>query len=362
MPGGGEQLLGELLVHRGRRGEHAGPDVGQPAHLQQALDRAVLAVGAVQHREDDVDPGERGRAPSPGSSTDSPRPAGSPTSATAVPPATSGSRPSTIASGGSPSVQHPAALPGDARPGPPRSAPGRARPARCRRRRRRSRARRCARRRRRRPWSCVCSLIAADPTGRRSDHRVQRGGEVGHQVRGVLDAAGEPDEARAHGVAAPLRPPVDGGVHATEAGRRRHSRAAATSGAPGGLVGQVAGDHPVHPEHLPRGHRVRGVLRPPRPPQAGHGRLVGEQVDDRGGVRGLPGQPQVEGGNRPVGQPGVERARARPVGSRHAQPGRQRRPRSVDRWPRSPAAGRSARSAPSCPQATIRSAPRASGR
>ena len=52
---GGEQLLGELLVHARRAGQHARPDVGHAGQLQQALDRAVLAVGAVQHREDDVD-------------------------------------------------------------------------------------------------------------------------------------------------------------------------------------------------------------------------------------------------------------------------------------------------------------------
>ena len=57
-PVGREQLLGELLVHAGRAGQHAGPDVGHAGHLQQALDGAVLAERPVQHREDDVDPGE----------------------------------------------------------------------------------------------------------------------------------------------------------------------------------------------------------------------------------------------------------------------------------------------------------------
>ena len=56
-----EQLLGELLVHGRRAGEHPGPHVGQTGHLQQALDRPVLAVGAVQDGEDDVDLGQ-GRA------------------------------------------------------------------------------------------------------------------------------------------------------------------------------------------------------------------------------------------------------------------------------------------------------------
>ncbi len=41
------------------------PTYGIPGHLEQALDRAVLAECAVQHREDDVDvaecPGALGR-------------------------------------------------------------------------------------------------------------------------------------------------------------------------------------------------------------------------------------------------------------------------------------------------------------
>ena len=50
-----EQGLHRALVHRGRRGEHAGADVGKPGHLEEPLDGAVLAEGAVQHGEDDVD-------------------------------------------------------------------------------------------------------------------------------------------------------------------------------------------------------------------------------------------------------------------------------------------------------------------
>jgi hypothetical protein len=50
----GEQLLRELLVHAGGAGQHARSDVGHAGHLQQPLDRAVLAEGTVQHREDDV--------------------------------------------------------------------------------------------------------------------------------------------------------------------------------------------------------------------------------------------------------------------------------------------------------------------
>ena len=55
---GREQLLGELLVHRHGAGQHAGARVGQADHFEQALDGAVLAVGAVQHREHHVDGGE----------------------------------------------------------------------------------------------------------------------------------------------------------------------------------------------------------------------------------------------------------------------------------------------------------------
>ena len=43
------------LVHRRGGGEDPGADVGQPRHLEQPLDRAVLAVRAVQHREHDVE-------------------------------------------------------------------------------------------------------------------------------------------------------------------------------------------------------------------------------------------------------------------------------------------------------------------
>ena len=38
-----------------RGGEHAGADVADAGHLEQALDGAVLAPRAVQQREDDVD-------------------------------------------------------------------------------------------------------------------------------------------------------------------------------------------------------------------------------------------------------------------------------------------------------------------
>ena len=49
-----QQLLRELLVHRGGTREDAGTDVGHTGHFEQTLDRAVLAEAAVQDGEDDV--------------------------------------------------------------------------------------------------------------------------------------------------------------------------------------------------------------------------------------------------------------------------------------------------------------------
>ena len=46
-PAGGEHSLHDLLVHAHRAGKHAGAGVGQPGHLEQALDGAVLGVRAV---------------------------------------------------------------------------------------------------------------------------------------------------------------------------------------------------------------------------------------------------------------------------------------------------------------------------
>jgi hypothetical protein len=57
----GEDQLHVLLVHAGRAGEHPGPRVPGPRHLQQALDRAVLAVRAVQQRQHHVDLAEAAR-------------------------------------------------------------------------------------------------------------------------------------------------------------------------------------------------------------------------------------------------------------------------------------------------------------
>ena len=47
-----------MLVHGHGRGGHAAADVAHTSHLEEALDGAVLAVGAVQEREDDVDVAE----------------------------------------------------------------------------------------------------------------------------------------------------------------------------------------------------------------------------------------------------------------------------------------------------------------
>ena len=60
-PLGLEDDLHVLLVHADRAGQHAGPDVGDAGHLQQALDGAVLAERAVQHRQHHVDVAEQVR-------------------------------------------------------------------------------------------------------------------------------------------------------------------------------------------------------------------------------------------------------------------------------------------------------------
>ena len=53
--GGGEELLHDVLVHGGGGAEDAGADVGDVGELEEALDGAVLAEGAVEDGEDDVD-------------------------------------------------------------------------------------------------------------------------------------------------------------------------------------------------------------------------------------------------------------------------------------------------------------------
>ena len=51
-----EQDLHHRLVHARRRCQHAGTDIRNVGELQQALHRAVFAVGAVQHREHGIEP------------------------------------------------------------------------------------------------------------------------------------------------------------------------------------------------------------------------------------------------------------------------------------------------------------------
>ena len=63
MPASRKSGLHDRLVHADRRGEHAGADVGQVGQLEQPLDGAVLAVRAVQDREDDVERRVRGAPP-----------------------------------------------------------------------------------------------------------------------------------------------------------------------------------------------------------------------------------------------------------------------------------------------------------
>ena len=48
--------LGHALIHTGGAGRDMGPHIGQARNLQEALNRAVLTAGAVEHREDHVDP------------------------------------------------------------------------------------------------------------------------------------------------------------------------------------------------------------------------------------------------------------------------------------------------------------------
>ena len=90
---------------------------------------------------------------------------------------------------------------------------------------------------------------------------------------------------------------------------------------------------------------------------------AGQQLGHRGGVRCLPGQPQVQRGQRPVREPGVERARdAAGRVAPGGQPRRAARRRSGAR--RTRAAGPSGRSAPWCrrPPPGRRRAPAAAAR
>ena len=62
MPSAAASFLVNSLSMAAAEAKTLAPDVGDARHLQQALDGAVLAVGAVQRREDHVDAGQRGDA------------------------------------------------------------------------------------------------------------------------------------------------------------------------------------------------------------------------------------------------------------------------------------------------------------
>ena len=47
--------LGDILVHRRRRAQHARADISDAGDFGCALNRAVLAEGPMQDREDDID-------------------------------------------------------------------------------------------------------------------------------------------------------------------------------------------------------------------------------------------------------------------------------------------------------------------
>ena len=58
-----KEPFGDVLIHAHRRAQHARSDEGQPGQFQQALHRAVFAIGAVQHGKDHVH-AQRTRTPS----------------------------------------------------------------------------------------------------------------------------------------------------------------------------------------------------------------------------------------------------------------------------------------------------------
>jgi hypothetical protein len=53
-----QQALADVLVHADGGGEHADADVGHVEGVEQSLHGAVLTVGSVQHRKNDVEVGE----------------------------------------------------------------------------------------------------------------------------------------------------------------------------------------------------------------------------------------------------------------------------------------------------------------
>ena len=50
-----EEAPHHIFVHAGRRAQHAGADVGDAGQLEESLDGAVLAEGAVQHGKDHIE-------------------------------------------------------------------------------------------------------------------------------------------------------------------------------------------------------------------------------------------------------------------------------------------------------------------
>ncbi len=55
---GAHDRLEDRLIHAEGRAEHTRANIGQVGQLEQALQRAVLAEGAVQHREDNIQLGQ----------------------------------------------------------------------------------------------------------------------------------------------------------------------------------------------------------------------------------------------------------------------------------------------------------------
>ena len=206
--------------------------------------------------------------------------------------------------------------------------------------------------------SFAALLTVGDPTGRAATapalesrpHAAsvrQRGRDVGDEVGGVLDAAGEPDQARAA-----RRRPTGPAGRPWCAGRRRRWPATTSVDA------LEEPRHRVGRAELERDHaRDRGAsaARRPRRTDRRAGRASAPTVRPggrpaaaatRGRVRGLPGQPQVQRGQRAVREPGVEVARD---AAGRVAPGPQRGPAAPGRGsPRSRAAGLSGRSAPWC--------------
>ena len=184
------------------------------------------------------------------------------------------------------------------------------------------------------------------------------GREVGDEVGGVLDAAGEPHEARRRRRPRPTGPAGRRAVHAAEAGRRRHSRLREQP-AHRRPVGAARRDARRRPQHLPRGERERRVpgrhgQRTPSPPG---GRPAPRRPRPRSPPAGPAAGPACSSTGAPShasNGPGVL-----PVLFRHAAAGRTGRRRSVLTCP-------SSRSL--CPVSalvslpTVRSAPSSSGR